>query len=102
MGFSSKSKKNMLRHSNIVHGVVINDRDYQGGTTIAVKQSAYHCTLCKFRGTTREELAAHRKRTIHNKYGGVTAVDPIAGRGEESEDQKQLPRVENVRLTHIW
>ena len=24
--FSSKSKKNMLRHSNIVHGVVINDR----------------------------------------------------------------------------
>merc|ERR1719507_574839 len=67
--FSSKSKKNMLRHSNIVHGVVINDRDYQGGTTITVKQSAYHCTLCKFReavlqmllyGTTREELAAHR------------------------------------------
>jgi len=82
--FSSKSKKNMLRHSNIVHGVVINDRDYQGGTTIAVKQSAYHCTLCKFRGTTREELAAHRKRTIHNKYGGVTAVDPIA----EAEERK--------------
>ena len=24
--FSSKSKKNMLRHSNIVHGVVINDK----------------------------------------------------------------------------
>lgn len=82
--FSSKSKKNMLRHSNIVHGVVINDRDYQGGTTIAVKQSAYHCTLCKFRGVTREELAAHRKRTIHNKYGGVTAVDPIA----EAEERK--------------
>jgi len=82
--FSSKSKKNMLRHSNIVHGVVINDRDYQGGTTITVKQSAYHCTLCKFRGTTREELAAHRKRTIHNKYGGVTAVDPIA----EAEERK--------------
>ena len=24
-------------------------QDYQGGTTITVKQSAYHCTLCKFR-----------------------------------------------------
>ena len=24
--FSSKSKKNMLRHSNIAHGVVINDK----------------------------------------------------------------------------
>ena len=24
--FSSKSKKNILRHSNLVHGVVINDR----------------------------------------------------------------------------
>jgi len=82
--FSSKSKKNMLRHSNIVHGVVINDKDYQGGTTITVRQTAYHCTLCKFRGTTREELAQHRKRTIHNKYGGVTAVDPIA----EAEERK--------------
>jgi len=82
--FSSKSKKNMLRHSNIVHGVVINDKDYQGGTTITVRQSAYHCTLCKFKGTTREELAQHRKRTIHNKYGGVTAVDPIA----EAEERK--------------
>merc|ERR550532_3444840 len=82
--FSSKSKKNMLRHSNIVHGVVINDKDYQGGTTITVRQTAYHCTLCKFKGTTREELAAHRKRTIHNKYGGVTAVDPIA----EAEERK--------------
>ena len=58
--FSSKSKKNMLRHSNIAHGVVINDKDYQGGTTITVKQTAYHCTLCKFKGTTREELAQHR------------------------------------------
>ena len=74
----------MLRHSNIVHGVVINDKDYQGGTTITVKQTAYHCTLCKFKGTTREELAQHRKRTIHNKYGGVTAVDPIA----EAEERK--------------
>jgi len=82
--FSSKSKKNMLRHSNISHGVVINDKDYQGGTTITVKQTAYHCTLCKFKGTTREELAQHRKRTIHNKYGGVTAVDPIA----EAEERK--------------
>jgi len=82
--FSSKSKKNMLRHSNIVHGVVINDKDYQGGTTITVRQTAYHCTLCKFKGTTREELAQHRKRTIHNKYGGVTAVDPIA----EAEERK--------------
>ena len=103
--FSSKSKKNMLRHSNIAHGVVINDKDYQGGTTITVKQTAYHCTLCKFKGTTREELAQHRsgeqtvrdqsraaiiilifcrKRTIHNKYGGVTAVDPIA----EAEERK--------------
>merc|ERR1719402_1664298 len=67
--FSSKSKKNMLRHSNIVHGVVINDKDYQGGTTITVRQTAYHCTLCKFRGTTREELAQHRKRTIHTCCG---------------------------------
>ena len=24
--FSSKSRKNMLRHSNLVHGVVINDK----------------------------------------------------------------------------
>ena len=24
--FSSKSKKNILRHSNLVHGVVINDK----------------------------------------------------------------------------
>jgi len=82
--FSSKSNKNMLRHSNVAHGIVINDKDYQGGTTIAVKQTAYHCTLCKFRGVDREELAAHRKRTIHNKYGGVTAVDPIA----EAEERK--------------
>jgi len=82
--FSSKSKKNMLRHSNIAHGVVINDKDYQGGATIAVKQTAYHCTLCSFKGTSREELAQHKKRTIHNKYGGVTAVDPIA----EAEERK--------------
>jgi len=82
--FSSKSKKNILRHSNLVHGVVINDKDYQGGATIKVKQTAYYCTLCKFRGASREELAAHRKRTIHNKYGGVTAVDPIA----EAEERK--------------
>jgi len=82
--FSSKSKKNILRHSNLVHGVVINDKDYQGGATIKVKQTAYYCTLCKFRGASREELAQHRKRTIHNKYGGVTAVDPIA----EAEERK--------------
>ena len=25
----------------------------------------------------REELAQYSKRTIHNKYRGVTAVDPI-------------------------
>lgn len=82
--FSSKSKKNMLRHSNVAHGIVINDKDYQGGTTINVKQTAYYCTLCKFRGRDKEELAAHKKRTIHNKYGGVTAVDPIA----EAEERK--------------
>ena len=59
-------------------------QDYQGGATITVRQTAYHCTLCKFRGASREELAQHRKRTIHNKYGGVTAVDPIA----EAEERK--------------
>lgn len=59
-------------------------QDYQGGATIKVKQTAYYCTLCKFRGASREELAQHRKRTIHNKYGGVTAVDPIA----EAEERK--------------
>ena len=29
-------------------------------------------------------LFCDRKRTIHNKYGGVTAVDPIA----EAEERK--------------
>ena len=43
-----------------------------------MKQTAYYCTLCKFRGASREELAQYRKRTIRNKYRGVTAVDPIA------------------------
>jgi len=82
--FSSKNKKNMLRHSNVAHDLVINDKDYHGGTTIAVKQTAFHCTLCKFRGRNKEELNAHKRRTIHNKYGGVTAVDPIA----EAEERK--------------
>ena len=43
-----------------------------------MKQTVSYCTLCKFRGASREELAQYRKRTIHNKYRGVTAVDPIA------------------------
>ena len=43
-----------------------------------MKQTVSYCTLCKFRGASREELAQHRKRTIHNQYRGVTAVDPIA------------------------
>ena len=42
-----------------------------------MKQTVSYCTLCKFRGASREELAQYRK-TIHNKYRGVTAVDPIA------------------------
>ena len=50
----------------------------QGGATIKVKQTLSYCTLCKFRGAIMEELAQYRKRTIHNKYRGVTAVDPIA------------------------
>ena len=48
-------------------------QDYQGGATIKVKQTVSYCTLCKFRGASREELAQYRKRTIHNKYRGVTA-----------------------------
>ena len=44
-------------------------QNYQGGATIKVKQTDYYCTLCKFRGVSRKELAKHRKRTIHNKCG---------------------------------
>ena len=36
-------------------------QDYQGGATITVRQTAYHCTLCKFKGVSREELAQHSK-----------------------------------------
>ena len=117
--FSSKSKKNMLRHSNIVHGVVINDKvrgdlhcvktvslhelsslglpgwdhhhrqadglplhalqvqgNHQGGAGTA---QVRHSDLQTSNSTLND-----RKRTIHNKYGGVTAVDPIA----EAEERK--------------
>ena len=51
--FSSKSKKNMLRHSNIVHGVVINDRVRATSPSLP---SMYHSLLpppmCR---TTKEE-----------------------------------------------
>ena len=50
----------------------------EGVATIKVKQTVSYFTLCKFRGASREELAQYRKRTIRNKYRGVTAVDPIA------------------------
>ena len=53
-----------------------------------MKQTVSYCTLCKFRGASREELAQYRKRTIRNKYRGVTAVDPIAEAEERNWDQK--------------
>ena len=46
-------------------------QDYQGGATIKVKQTAYYCTLCKFRGASREELAQHRQAEYVAKTGSV-------------------------------
>ena len=67
-------------------------QDYQGGATIKVKQTAYYCTLCKFRGASREELAQHRQAEYVAKTGSVHLYSTLQYRCKGQQNRRSKKR----------
>lgn len=108
--FSSKSKKNILRHSNLVHGVVINDKVGHYFRTKRMGETD-KCSVSGLSGRRHDKgeadsLLLHSLQVPGSQQGGAgpapeeddtqqvrrghSSRPHCRGRGEKGEDQKQL------------